>query len=280
MEPSNPADTNTPTPTHRRWVGVLLSLLIPSAGIFLAGNRKTALRWFLCLTVLCLVTVALSSLPAIPGLGAFVALASVTAVLTLWMLILSFKPVPKLGVRGWLLLLMLASLLSGLEVPVIHRFTWAFKVPTGSMEPTILPGDHLFVQTSAYWFAAPSRGDVVVFGTDELEASPLPKGQFYMKRVAGLPGEALQISEGRFLVNGRPLDKPALLAGRNFGTFGMPPPGMGSNVWLIPTNSYFVVGDNAANSLDSRFFGPIPRSSIIGRATKIYWPMARAGDIR
>jgi signal peptidase I len=280
MGPSDPTNTSAPTPTHRRWVGVLLSLLIAGAGLFLAGNRKAGLRWFLGLTVLSLVTVALASLPAMPGLGFCVALASVTAILTLWMLVLSFKAVPKLGVRGWLLFLVLAGLLSGLEVLGTDRLTRPFKVPTRSMEPTILPGERLFVQTSAYWFTAPNRGDVVVFRTDALDSSLVLKGQFYAKRVAGLPGESLQISEGRLLINGQPLDKPAPHAGRDFTAFGMSSPGTGSNVCLIPANSYYVVGDNAANSLDSRFFGPIPRASIIGRATKIYWPIAHAGDIR
>jgi signal peptidase I len=280
MGTSDLADTSAPAPTHRRWVGVLLSLLIAGAGIFLAGNRKAGLRWFVGLTVLSLVTVALASLPAIPGLGVCVALASVTIALTLWMLALSFKPVPRLGVRGWLLFLLLAGLLGWLEVLGTDQLTLPFKVPTKSMEPTILPGDHLFVQTSAYWLAAPRRGDVVVFRTDALEAASLPKGQFYSKRIAGLPGEALQISEGRLLINGRPLDTPALLAGSNFGTVEMPWPGKGSNVWVVPENRYFVIGDNTTNSLDSRFYGPIPRASIIGRATKTYWPISRAGDIR
>lgn len=280
MEQSGLADTSAPTPTHRRWVGVLLSLLIPGAGIFLAGNRKAGLRWFLGLAVLSLVTVALASLPAIPGLGVCVALVSVTTVLTLWMLALSFKPVPKLGMRGWLLFLLLAGLLSGLEFLSTARLTRAFKVPSRSMVPTIQPDDHLFVQTSAYWFAAPRRGDVVAFRTDLLDSSLLPKGQFHLKRIAGLPGEVLQISEGRLLINGHALKNPAPLAGSNFGTFGTSLPGMGSNVCRIHENSYFVVGDNATNSLDSRFYGPIPCASIIGRATKTYWPIARAGDIR
>ncbi len=280
MAPSDPAETKAPTPTHRRWVGVLLSLLIAGAGIFLAGNWKAGLQWFVGLTLLSFATVAVASLPAIPGLGVCLALIAVTIVLSLWMLVLSFKRVPRLGVRGWLLFLVLVGLLSGLEVLGTDCLTRPFKVPTGSMEPTVLPKDHLFVQTSAYWFTAPRRGDVVVFRTDALDTPLVSKGQYYLKRVAGLPGEAIQISEGRLLVNGRPLDQPAPLAGSNFATFGASPPGAGTNVWHVPDNSYFVVGDNAANSLDSRFFGPIPRASILGRATKIYWPFARAGDVR
>jgi len=281
MEPSDPAGTIAAAPTHRRWVGVLLSLLIAGAGIFLAGNRKAGLRWFLGLTVLSLVTAAVASLPGIPGLGVCVTLASVAAVLTLWMLVLSFKPVPKPGVWGWLLFLLLAGLLSALEVLGTGHLTRPFKVPTGSMEPTVLPEDRLFVQTSAYWCAAPSRGDVVVFRTDALDSSSLPKGQFYLKRIAGLPGEAVQITGGRLLINGTPLQGPAVLAGSSFCS--MPymafPPG-DTNTHVVPAGAYFVVGDNVANSLDSRHYGAVPRQSIIGRATKIYWPWARAGDIR
>jgi signal peptidase I len=280
MEPSDPAATNTAAPAHRRWVGVLFSFLIPGAGIFLAGNRKAGLRWFLGLTILSLVTVAFASEPALPGLRAGIALASLCTVLTLWMLVLSFRPVPRLGVRGWLLFFLLAGLLSGLEVLVTNRLTRGFKVPTGSMEPTILPGDRIFVQTSAYLLGPPQRGDLVVFRTEALDSPLVPKGQFYVKRVAGQPGEALQISGGRLLINGQPLQSPAVLAGHNFNVPHIAFPPGDTNIYVIPAASYFVVGDNTANSLDSRHFGVVPRRGIIGRATRIYWPWARAGDVR
>jgi signal peptidase I len=246
----------------------------------LAGNRKAGLRWFVGLTVLFLVTVALAPLPVIPGLAAFLALAAAVAVLTLWMLFLSYKPVPKLGVQGWLLFLLLACLLGVLEVPVTHAFARPFNVPTGSMEPTIQPGDHLFVQTSAYWFSAPSRGDVVAFRTDALDSAELPKGQFYLKRIVALPGEAIQITSGRLLINGQPLQSPAVLAFQNFSTLPSTFPPGGTNTYVVPIGCYFTVGDNGTNSLDSRHYGAIPRHAIIGRATKIYWPLARASDIR
>ncbi len=267
-------------PTHRRWVGVLLSLLMPGAGIFLAGNRKAGLRWFLGLMALGLATIALPPLPAIRGLEAFVALAGAWAVLSLWMLILWYKPVPRLGVRGWLLFLLLAVILRGLEAPLPNRFGRAFKMPTKSMEPTLIPGDHLFVQTSAYWFGAPRRGDVVAFRTDELESSLVPKGKLYVKRIAGLPGEAVRIIGGRLLINDRPLQGPAVLARANFSAPYVTVPSGESNTYVVPAGSYFVVGDNATNSLDSREYGAVPRQSILGRATKIYWPISRAGDIQ
>jgi signal peptidase I len=148
------------------------------------------------------------------------------------------------------------------------------------MKPTIVPVDHLLVQTSAYWFGAPSRSEVVAFRTDALDSPLVPKDQIYLKRIAALPGEAIQIIQGHLLINERPVQSPAVLAGTNLSapqtTF---PPG-GTNTYVVPADSYFVLGDNGTNSLDSRHFGAVPRHSIIGRATKIYWPWARAGDIR
>ena len=280
MGVNEPVDASAIKPTHRRWVGVLLSFLIAGSGIFLAGNRKAGVRWYLSLTALSLVTVALAPMPAIPGLGACVVLIAVCTVLTLWMLVLSCKPIPGLGVRGWLGFLALVVLLSALEVLITDRLARPFKVPTGSMAPTIVPGDHLFVQASAYWFSAPTRGDVVVFRTDALDSAELPRGQFHVKRIVGLPGETLQITNGRLLINGQPLQSPAVLAGHNFSILPSTFPPGGTNIYVVPAGCYFIVGDNVTNSLDSRHYGAIPRYSIIGRATKIYWPVRRAGDIR
>ena len=280
MQPSDAGGTITTPPTHRRWVGVLLSLLIAGAGIFLAGHRKAGLRWFLGLTALSLATVALAPLPTIPGLRVCVALASITIALTLWMLVLSFRAVPKLGMRGWLVFLLLAGLLGGLETLVADHLTTGGKVPTGSMEPTIVPGDRLLVQTSAYWFAAPSREDLVVFRTDDLDHAGMPKDQYCVKRIVGLPGETLQITNGHLLINGRALQGPPALADHDFRSpFAAFPP-RDTNAYVVAADCFFVVGDNLTNSLDSRHFGPIPRRSILGRATKIYWPRSRAGDLR
>ena len=282
MEPNAPvaAGTAPGAPTYPRWVGVLLSLLVAGAGIFLAGNRKAGLCWFLGLTVLWVVLVALAPVPVIPGLAAFAVLAACLAVLTLWMLVLSYKPVPKLGIRGWLLLLVLTGLLHGFKAPVVHQFALVFKVPHGSMEPTIQPGDHLLAQTSAYWFDAPHRGDIVVFRTDALDASMVPKGQYFAKRVAGLPGDKVRITGGRLFINDRPLESPAVLAGSNFSMPFHSYPAGDTNVYVVPEGHFYAVGDNVTNSLDSRHFAAVPRRSIIGRPTKIYWPWARAGDIR
>jgi signal peptidase I len=230
--------------------------------------------------MLALLSYTLAPLPAIPGLVAFVAMAGAGAGLWLWMLVISYKAVPKLGIGRWFLFLLLAVLLGNLNALIFRLLMRPFKLPTGSMETTILRGDHLFVQTSAYWFAAPSRGDVVVFRTDELDSSVVPKGQVYLKRVAGLPGEAIQITGGRLLINDQPLRSPAVLSGTNFSLHYGHFPLSDTDTYVVPDGAYFVLGDNLANSLDSRHFGAVRRQSIIGRATKICWPLARAADIR
>jgi len=117
----------------------------------------------------------------------------------------------------------------------------------------------------------------VVFKTD-LVAS-LPAGQFWDKRVAALPGEEVAIQHGRLVVDGKVLAAPAILAGKGF----KPPLGGlfpdATNSLVVPNDSFFVVGDNATNSRDSRDFGPIPRRSILGKVTKIYWPPSRIRDV-
>jgi len=170
------------------------------------------------------------------------------------------------------------------ELFLTHCFSWPFSVPTRSMQPTLEPGDHLLVQSSAYWFKPIERGQMVAFRTDLLKADLLsslriPKGQIYLKRVVGLPGETLRIQEGYLLINGHALHKMPGFINGDFALAG----GFlltTNQDYVVPPNSLFVIGDNHNNSLDSRFYGAIPRKSVIGRATKIYWPLRRAGDLQ
>jgi len=101
-----------------------------------------------------------------------------------------------------------------------------------------------------------------------------------MKRVAGLPGETVQIKQGRLILNGKALNAPAPLAAPDFEIPGMAFPGTNGSDYVIPDKCYFVLGDNGTNSLDSWHFGTISCKSVLGKATKIYWPWRHAGDIR
>ncbi|MBM3249494.1 MAG: signal peptidase I [Candidatus Omnitrophica bacterium] len=163
-------------------------------------------------------------------------------------------------------------------------FVQAFKIPTGSMRPTLLEGDLILVNKFIYGAKIPftknmrlppvgdlQRGDVIVFIYPED-----PKKDF-IKRLVGLPGETVEIKNGTIYINGYPLTDSVF--GRifyyNMGDFEKS--GFKINV---PGDSYFVLGDNSASSKDSRYWGFVPRKNIIGKAMIIYFPPQRIRIIK
>lgn len=144
----------------------------------------------------------------------------------------------------------------------------AFALSADSMRPTLLRGDKILVRKTRSY--VPSRGDVVVL------RSPRHRDTIYVKRVAALPGETIEIRDKTIYINGRIVQCPALdnIEHHSTGSFGIE-----SQPYTVPQDSVFVLGDNSANSQDSRHFGPIPRTDVIGRAYKIYWPLGRRGPV-
>lgn len=258
----------------------MLSLLLPGAGIFLADERKSGLRWFVGLTLFGVLAATLESLPEIPSLYAYWSASILTLMLFGLLLVRSFRAVPRLGLRAWIVFLVLAVAFNSVTWVIDRSLTHRFNVPAGSMEPIISRGDHLLIQRYAYWFAKPKRGDIVVFRTALLDHPLLPKDQFYAKRVAALPGEQLKIENGRLSVGGVPVQSPAILTRNLFAPYSSE--AFNSNIvhFDVPADCYFVVGDNGTNSFDSRYYGSVPRRSIIGRATKICWPIQRTGNLQ
>jgi signal peptidase I len=171
-------------------------------------------------------------------------------------------------------------------------------VPSGSMQPTILVGDRIFVNKLAYdlkvpfttWHIAewsnPRRGDIVVFYSPH-------DGTRLVKRVVGLPGDTVELRNEQLIINGAPVDDlplgaelseqlpPAERQGNQFATEQLP--GHQHTVMAIPAlpakrtfgpvevpaGSYFMMGDNRDNSFDSRYFGPVERKRIVGKATRV-----------
>ena len=132
-----------------------------------------------------------------------------------------------------------------------------------SMEPHITPGEYVLTNTLAYKFAAPQRGDIITFQ----HASDPP--EIYIKRVIGLPGDRIRIVHGTVIVNDTPLAEPYLQF-RDQRSF----PEV-----VVPEHELFVMGDNRANSEDSRFFGPVPDADITGKAVAGIWPIANVGSL-
>ena len=161
----------------------------------------------------------------------------------------------------------------------------AFVIPSESMTPTLNVGDRVVVSRVAYHLHEPRRGDVVVFPNPQetvRDTSALPVKLFHevlegigirkpseqelIKRVIGLPGEVVEARGGRVFVDGRPLVEPYLPEGTFTTDF---------NGVTVPEGFVWVMGDNRPNSKDSRTFGPVEQSTIVGRALFRVWPPGR-----
>ncbi|HMP84342.1 MAG TPA: signal peptidase I [Verrucomicrobiota bacterium] len=153
-----------------------------------------------------------------------------------------------------------------------------YSVPTGAMTPAVSAGDHVFAEGFTYLKRKPQRGDVIVFKTDGIPL--LPTSTIYVKRVVGIPGDHLELSDGSLFIDGT---RVALSNAYGEISYKLPPQSGNispiTNV-LVPADRYFVIGDNATNSLDSRFFGFVPAKNIKGRISICYWPPSRIGLVK
>jgi len=151
---------------------------------------------------------------------------------------------------------------------VIRTFIMApFKIPSGSMHPTLIEGDRILVNKFIYRFRPPRRGDIVVFRYPEEPKRP------FIKRLIGIGGDAVELRDGHILVNGSLLDGNAVLRSNHYYNLGSY--GREHQVVKVPENSYYVLGDNSASSHDSRFWGFVPKRLMIGQAICIFWPITR-----
>jgi len=157
---------------------------------------------------------------------------------------------------------------------VVRTFLFgAYYIPSPSMEPTLSIGDRIVVNKVSYRLHDVNRGDLVVFtpiGTAAAEGI-----DDLIKRVIGLPGETVTVADGRVLINGGMLIEPYLadpLSTDDLQTVPWCSDG-GVAKCTVPADHVFVMGDNRANSRDSRFFGPVPIDSIAGRAFARFWPL-------
>ena len=151
-----------------------------------------------------------------------------------------------------------------------------FFIPSGSMEPTLQVGDRILVNKLSYHLHGVGRGDIVVFSRPPAENCGGPEVNDLVKRVVGLPGETLSLSGGDVYVDGRRLDESWLPASEQ----GVTRPGPSGtpyslqHAYRVPANDYFVMGDNRTDSCDSRFWGPISRSLIVGKVEMRVWPLS------
>jgi signal peptidase I len=140
---------------------------------------------------------------------------------------------------------------------VIHFTVQNYMVDGTSMQPSLINNQYVLVNKLAYLFHAPERGDVIVFHW------PVDTNKDLIKRVIGVPGDVIVIDYKTVRVNGVLLNEPYIMAPVN-------PAGIRK---VVPPNDYFVMGDNRLVSDDSRDWGFVPKSYIIGKAVFVYWPI-------
>lgn len=143
-----------------------------------------------------------------------------------------------------------------------------YKIPTGSMIPTFMIGDRIFVDKVSYRFHEPERGDIIVF------KYPLDKKKDFVKRLVGLPGETLEIVEGKLVIDGKVLDEEPFSNNYYYNVKDSDYGKRGQAV-LIPEGHYFAMGDNSAHSSDSRSWGFVKKDNLVGKAFLIWWPPKR-----
>lgn len=360
--------------TYPKWVGVVLGFLLAGSAHFLSGHRRAGIAWYLSRLVLECLTVGLIAIPGARTYVAAIAVAVTTVVLWLVMLKQSYRPARRIGVLGWVTVLVIGMSLNAAEKRVSRFAVEGFRMTSGSMRPTlegihareipggqtsrgvvgrlvrgeryvrwlarssgpfkgptylygaspwceysvgrdrrylppdvkvrfrqgqpvvqgdlvwsgmVVAGDRVMVEKVSYRFRDPRRGEIVVFKTDGLP--DWEPGTYISFRVAGLPGERIRIEPPRLVVDDERVTDPPIfttIAAKEQGYAGFSSARRAggdanspSDEVVLGEDEYFVLGDNTGNAHDSRYWGPVSRKKIVGRVTRIYWPLNRVNAL-
>lgn len=258
-----------------------MGFLLHGSAHFLSGARAAGVKWYFSIVVCGYLSLVIMT---IPGIASYVfSILLLVIVLVLWFVMLkqSYRPVPRIRFLGWFGVILLALGLRCAWTYGVRTAVQPFRIPTSTMSPTILPGDHVLVEKVTFMIGDPKRGDIVVFKTKGIES--LPQGEYHVKRVAGVPGDKVRIDPPNLMVNDQVVSNPPIFhriasAQTPFSEFQLAIGGLlkkPTDEVVLEKDQYLVLGDNSRNSLDSRYWGPVPRKNIVGRATRIYWPLNR-----
>ena len=200
-------------------------------------------------------------------------------------------PRPKSTPGAIVELIVIVGFAVGLALVIQAFVVKPYQIPTGSMIPTLDIGQRVLVQRVSYHFSDPEIGDIVVFhppegadGPARCGLEPLPQNEAcpkpidtpddtnFIKRVVATPGDTLSVKDGHAIVNGHPIEDDFIKpCGANNSACEKP------KTITIPPDHYFMMGDNRGSSDDSRYWGPVPKDWIIGKAFATYWPLDRIG---
>ena len=180
-------------------------------------------------------------------------------------------------------------------VIIIRFFVGEIRwIPSGSMRPTLLEGDRIFVERFSRFYKTPERGDVMVFypPSTELQNTPLKlfarltgffcKDIAYIKRVVGMPGDKFEIKfdktgKGMVYINDKPYEEEYI---KSVYDYSICTEAMYCGPFTIPEGEYFMMGDNRGNSQDSRYWGTLKEDRFIGKAVFLFWPFNRVKTLR
>lgn len=144
---------------------------------------------------------------------------------------------------------------------LVNSLVGRYRIDGSSMNPTLQHGEYLLINNLSYYLNEPQRGDIIVFHHPNSELN-------LIKRVIGLPGDQIEISDQHVKVNGVILDEPYIQAEPTY-----------SGSWTVPDGEYFVLGDNRNSSSDSHSWQYLPKENIIGKAIFIYYPFTDWGRV-
>jgi signal peptidase I len=183
-------------------------------------------------------------------------------------------PAPWPTIVDWVVTIVIAV---GAVLAIKAWIVNPYRIPSSSMEPTLhcaqpQPGcfanysDRVLANRFIFHFRDPHRGDIVVFKTPEKAFEACGAGGTFVKRIVGLPNDVVTERRGQVSINGKPLDEPYIPTDERDDRSGK---------WIVPAGSYFMMGDNRAQSCDSREWGSVPRGDLIGPVFAVYWPPQR-----
>ena len=286
---------------RRPWIAALLSFIMPGLGQVYSGMLPRGLIWMLLCGISSVAGLLILSHPTAYSwtLGCAAGLAQIAiwiaGAIDSYRCALRCKADYELkDYNRWyvyvLLLLMGTGSLLSYALNVRNQLLQPFIIPGAAMYPTLSPRDRFIAVKNTYRNSDPQRGDLVLF------TNPNNRREFWIKRVIALAGDTVAVKEGNLYVNGVKLSLesigPGVVSGTTGQIFSEDNNGAKYRIFIsqdhsapdfpeitVPKNECFMMSDNRSESRDSRYFGPIPITGILGKFDYRYWPIASAGRI-
>jgi signal peptidase I len=284
--------------TRKPWVAAKFSLFFPGLGQLYNGN----LRWAIGALIIGTLITTISTLFLFEGFEKLVIALLLSLVVDIFFTVSAWKEAKRLGAvalkpfqRWWIYMgygILLYGLPTGYGYIIPDRFL-SFQIPSESMVPTLLVGDRLVADGWAYWKKDPQRGDIVVF---DYPKDPSIK---YVKRLIGLPGDEVELKQGELYVNKKLVEQTrtsepnSSVGGRESVRYleklgdvehiiqrMQPTMNLDFGPVTVPEGKFFVMGDNRDRSSDSRVWGFVDRSQLIGKMRYIYFSWNPEGFLR